>query len=543
VIERLLETWLNKANERSFQIPFCHALAYDGYTVVHLTRHCAMEVGKDILAVAPDGVPCAYQLKGVDGGKLTLSAWRDDLSKQIHPLVHRKIVHPSIPPHAHHRSYIVINGDFDEEVLRDIDDFNRASVDAGHPERKVETIVKGQLFQMFKGLQSDFWATNLNDLKTYLELLTEDGQGQLPKEKLATLFESALPFQSEGKKPPSIDQCARSITGCAIICSSAISAFTNAKNHLAEFEAWVLFWAYSLALAEKWGLPLSKLGFAISLAQEAIYSSLGRLCDELMSREHFVQGDALSDWPLYRVRMTHLLGLMGIYGLWRAQRVKDNREEPDEDREKFLRSFCKEHGQKGWLWGEYAVPQILAYFFYLRTIDATPRPDFLIHTLIRGIVRNNRPGSGDALASPYYDAESILPHVLGLEPKPLRDSFAGSSYMLEGLMHLFVRANFKQQMRLTFPEITRVGFRSFATEEPWQFYLWRNRGIGTNHHRFLKPPHKWCELTALAAECEGKDLPNLIKQFPIQYLCFQCVYPHRTTACGVRWISTQLEQM
>lgn len=544
MIERLLETWLNKANERSFQIPFCHSLAYEGYTVVHLTRHCAMEAGKDILAIAPDGVPCAYQLKGVDGGKLTLSMWREDLSKQLHPLVHRKIVHPSIPTHLFHRSYIVINGDFEEEVLRDIDDFNRASVDAGQPERQVQTIVKGQLFKRFKDLQSDFWATNLTNLKTYLELLTEDGRGQLPKGKLCAVFESALPFKDEGGRTPSVAQCARAITGCAIICSSAISSFTNAKNHLAEFEAWTLFWANTLALAELRRLPLEKIAFALGIAQEAMYTSLGRLCDELMIRKHFVEGDVLFDWPVYRVRMTHLLGLMGLYGLWRAQRIKESLEEPDQDRDKFLRSFCKKYGKSSiiWLWGEYAVPQILTYMFYLRTVDATPASDFTVFGLIKGIVQKNRPGNDDALANPYYDAEAMLPYLMGLEHTPLQDSFSGSSYTLEGLTHLFVRANFKQQMLLTFPEITRIGFRTFSPDEPWKFYLWRNRGTGTDRLRFLKPPHRWADLRSEAAESEGKDVPDLLKQFPIQYLCFICVLPHRTNASGLRWISTRLEE-
>jgi hypothetical protein len=234
---------------------------------------------------------------------------------------------------------------------------------------------------------------------------------------------------------------------------------------------------------------------------------------------------------------------MGIYGLWRAQRVKEGLEEPDEDRDKFLRYFCKEYGKKTiWLWGEYAVPQILAYTFYLRTIDATPASDFLTHALIRGIARRNRPGSDDPLPNPYYDAEAVLPYIHGLEVKPLHDSFAGSSYMLEGLTHLFVRANFKQQMLLTFPEITRIGFRSFSPEQPWQFYLWRNRGTGTDHLRFLKPPNRWGELRALAGESEGKDLPELLKQFPIQYFCFICVLPHRVTASGLRWASTRLEE-
>src|SRR5262245_8790978 len=88
-----------------------------------------------------------------------------------------------------------------------------------------------------------------------------------------------------------------------------------------------------------------------------------------------------------------------------VQRAKEGIENADTARDAFLRSFCKEYGKKTlWLWGEYAVPQILAHVFYLRTIDATPASDFLIHTLMQSIARKNRPGSDQALANPYYDA-------------------------------------------------------------------------------------------------------------------------------------------
>ncbi len=123
--ERLLENWLDNASERSFQIPFCHSLAAEGYRVVHMSRHCGMELGKDILAVAPDGVPCAYQLKNANGARLTLSKWRETLEPQLAELVHNQIVHPSIRSTKRHRSFIVVNGDLDEEVAHSLDGFNR----------------------------------------------------------------------------------------------------------------------------------------------------------------------------------------------------------------------------------------------------------------------------------------------------------------------------------------------------------------------------------------------------------------------------------
>jgi hypothetical protein len=47
--------------------------------------------------------------------------------------------------------------------------------------------------------------------------------------------------------------------------------------------------------------------------------------------------------------------------------------------------------------------------------------------------------------------------------------------MLEGLTHLFARANYKQSMKLAFPGITRVAFKSFEPDEAWQFYRYRNK--------------------------------------------------------------------
>ena len=161
---RVLENWLDKATERSFQLPFCHSLAADGYRVVHVSRHCAMEMAKDILAVTPDGRPCAYQLKNVGGKQLTLAKWRSDLEPQIVPLVYNQIVHPSITSNKHHRSFIVINGELSEEVSASIDQFNRGL--RGRP--KLRTLVKGDLLDRFTRLGSNFWPSDIpSNLNSY----------------------------------------------------------------------------------------------------------------------------------------------------------------------------------------------------------------------------------------------------------------------------------------------------------------------------------------------------------------------------------------
>jgi hypothetical protein len=538
MIERLLDNWLSRANERSFQIPFCHSLAYSGHTVVHLSRHCAMEMGKDILSIGPDGVPCAFQLKGVEGGgKLSLAAWRSDLEKQLIPLVTGRIVHPSIPDGTPHRAYIVVNGELEEEVCRAIDDFNRGPL-VSAVNRKLEVIVRGELFQRFRDLQSDFWATNLSELKTFLEMYLEDGRGQLPKEKIASLFEKALPFERVGQKDPSRAELTKAVAGCAIICASSISAFTNVQNHLAEFEAWTMFWAYVLALAERWAVPMDQFRFATDVAQEAMYSALGRLCDELMERDNLGEGSILTDKVVYEVRITQLLGLVGLYGLWHANRLRAGVEGDDTGRQHFLRNFCLAKRKSLYVWGEYAIPQILAYNFFRRTFDATKDTDYLYYGLMNAIVNANGEGDG-ALANPYYDAETILPYPLGLEREPLNDSFHRSSYYLEGLMHLFARANAKQHMRWIYPSIAKFSLRRYMPAFAWKYYFWRDRS-GKSHSDVLQPPHSWAALRALAAEDRGDELPSLIKADPLAYLCFLLVYPHRVNASGLRWLSSGL---
>ena len=93
MLERVIENWLDKASERSFQQPFCYMLSAEGHTIIHLTRHCGMEMGKDIITIAPDGIPCVFQLKA---GDISLSRWNNEISGQTNQLVAVKIEHPSV---------------------------------------------------------------------------------------------------------------------------------------------------------------------------------------------------------------------------------------------------------------------------------------------------------------------------------------------------------------------------------------------------------------------------------------------------------------
>ena len=149
MLERVIENWLDKATERSFEQPFCYMLSAEGHTIIHLTRHGAMELGKDIITIAPDGTPCAFQLKA---GNISLAKWRDEVSAQTFDLVSLKINHPSVDSSKHHKSYLVTNGNIAEEVSRAIDDRNRTWENQNQPYLHLKTIVRGQLLEKAQAL-------------------------------------------------------------------------------------------------------------------------------------------------------------------------------------------------------------------------------------------------------------------------------------------------------------------------------------------------------------------------------------------------------
>ena len=536
MLEKIIENWLDKATERSFQQPFCYMLSAEGHTIIHSTKHSATELGKDIITIAPDETPCAFQLKT---GNITLAKWQNEVSRQIDSLVVGKIVHSSVETLEHHKSYLVTNGNIAEEVSFDIKGRNETWRNQNQSYLRLRTIDRGEFFEKAKRLGTDLSPSELTETKTLLEMFLESGQGLLPKAKLASLFESTVPLEllDNGKEPPK-SHCARSIASAGLLCAIVTSNFSNKNNHVAEIEAWTLYIAYVLAVVERWRLPAKTYKNELKIAKDSIYNSLANLCDEIRERDHFVEGDAFADSYVYRVRVTWLLGLMSIYALWR-RRDEIEKDETDD----FLREFCKEKQHLLELWGEAAIPQFLAFLWYFRKINATMGPTISLYHLISEICHRNGPNSRTFLANPYYEAEDILPHlfapILGPGEDPLEETFTGSSYALEGLVHLFIRRNWKQTMKGLWPSVSKLAFVSFKPENPWDFYRWRNKD-GKRWDVFPKPMQDWEELKALSFESKGSCIPPTIKSDPILLLLFLCVYPHRMNAEIMRWLDTQM---
>jgi hypothetical protein len=363
-------------------------------------------------------------------------------------------------------------------------------------------------------------------------MFLQDGRGPLPKDKLASILESTIPA-SKNRIRSKADY-SRAISAAAVICSSSIGRFTNAENHWAQFEAWTMYFAHTLRIAEQQRLPPSAWKAAARIASSAMFNALANLCEEMIHARTLGVGDPAVDRAVFRVRLTLLLGLMGLYGLWRVAR-----RDPHGEHDLFIERFMRERTKDLLLWGEAAVPQWCAVYFHLRSIDATREPESLLEMLIRAICLLNSPHGKTPLTSPYFDAEETLQHLIGVEGKVLKDAFEGASHSLQAIVHLLVRCNYRQLMNALWPDITKIDIMEFDPSAKWEFYQWRcPRGRELRVQCELT--QSWRKLRELAADSRGKMIPNLLKQFPMELLAFLIVFPHRFNADGVRWLDTQI---
>ena len=546
MIERLVENWLDRSSETSFQTPFCYMLASQGYAVVHLTRHCALEMGKDVIALAPDGTPCAYQLKGGASRQITLSQWDSEgLGPQLFKLVHQAISHPSMPDKPHH-SFFVTNRELEEDVWRAIEDLQKCWKQNGMTSRHFKTMTRGELLALAKNLGADLWPSELTDARDLLQLFLLPGDGPLPKDKFASLVEETIGLQLEKTSNP--DACRR-LSSAALITAIAVSSFAKKANHVAEIEAWTIYLASLCASVERRGLVNRDYRTEMDIARDAIVAKLGALAKEVHKRSSdgfmgLTEGNAAIDFThfFYRGRITIIMGYL-------ATLVLLHMANPDElvvgdmsfeDFKKWLGDFIRSNRRFMLFWGESATPHWLAVYWFLNAFGRPQEDDSLLLSVIQGIYEANRDKKSPGLPSVYQSVEEALEGCNGMKAEGLPQSLRRQTYVLEGLFQLFVRLNYKQAAKGLWPEYTQFLFRSYEVDEPWKFFRWRNEKTGNNTNKMQQRRQKWEDVKRVSIASDDAAIPQVIRDYPELVLLLVQVYPHRLNSAVMRWLDTAL---
>ncbi len=503
MIEKLLENWLDSASERSYQAVFVQMLSGMGYRVVHSTRHTALEFGKDVLAVAPDGTGCAYQLKGNPGGRLGLAQFRSEIQMQLVQLMSQAVVYPGFPPGSH-RAFLVSNGYFDEEVHRAVDDLNR-----GPYPSKVTLINRGDMLDWCKSMGASLWPSELRDVRLLLELVLSNSCDLLPTEKLAELLGKILVTDPTDERRVGHAEFHRMVTGAALLTGIATAHFAEAKNHYAAASAWVLLAVMVIAAAEKHRHRLTAAALeAVELAESTALDALAELWGDVAERKHLVEGNAMTDPEVYGWRYGTLLGALSCLAI-----AHDDKSLLDEESGKKLKEWLLKMHQGVDLWGEGAIVNLAPWLVYIRKHDPTARPDFEIAAIGEAVVKMNQHDNKSALASPYYGVEEVKRAQFTLdkhddESRVRRETFAGSAYTAEPLLHLLVRTNRKSTCKALWADFTRLSHRGLLLAAPWHYCLFKVRA-GVDETRLYPLTYEW---KRLKAEATSTDMPDVSRE-------------------------------
>ncbi len=532
--ERLVESWLDSASERSYQAPFCQVLAAQGHTILHSTRHSPIELGKDVITLGPDKVPHAYQLKGNPGGRLTLLQLRE-LQPQLRHLTDLAILHPAVSG-KQHRSYLVTNGYVDEEATLAVQQMNAGQVTAGYPDRHLDVIQRGELLAWANQLGESLWPSEVQQTHLLLEMLVEEGTGAFPALRWNSMLINLLGLDE--KRPSwTAAELHRRIASAAILTAITLKNYEARDNHFAIVGAWVQYAAAVIGACERFGVSYNKnAAAAVTIAMGTIRDALIDLGQEVLSLEVMTEGEAVVDAAFYRARYTLILGLLSVLWLW----CQEESWPGDLDKEE-LEKFLLEGESYGTLWGEGAVPQLLAHYWFLKMRRPAAATDLRLVAMLNRLSATGPDSEPDGLPDPYWDFDSVIRHelvpILGPRQDELGRYTTGRvSYFAESLLHLLVRTNLKNQCKSAWPGISRLRLAEFIPQHRWQYCL-----CFTPHGavREVQPPlrKKWNDLMQEAASihCDSPP-PPLTENAPLLWL-YVLLFPYRGKPDVVRRVS------
>lgn len=523
MIEKMLENWLTKASERSYQLPFCFLLMQQGKTVIHLTRHCGMEHGKDVIALDKDGSVHVYQLKGLAGSRLKLSDWQG-MQNQMMQMVYTPCEHPSITSDKHHTSYLVVNGDIEEEVQSAITAFNDDWDKKGQPQYKLNTIVKGQLLSMALASKEQFFPSEIQDMKSVFEFFLEDGTGFVDKGKLSRLLDGHFNLE-DLKSEAAFRRC---ITSGALLCSLCINSYANQDNHVAIAESWLIYIISVFKAVDSTGRKIELYKEEIELAQKIIKSALLNLIDEAKEFKEFMSGNLMTDSFVYQHRTTILLGLIAWAGF--ADETCDKQQ---------VELILAAHFDKFALWGESGIPYLLAVYFFYRRHQSEDSADQYLAVLLLTFVERIFTTTG-SFTDVYTNAEDSV--INQFKSKTEDQHSPRISYVLESLIILASRVNLKNVMAEIWPRVSECLFVELKIKRPVDYYSWRISDAEevTRHPMF---PKSWADLLQEAVEYETDSLPPSLLKYPALVPLYWIVFPHRLCPKLARWYGTNFRDL
>jgi hypothetical protein len=303
------------------------------------------------------------------------------------------------------------------------------------------------------------------------------------------------------------------------------------NNHVAIVEGWTLLCAYVLGLIEKYKLPEKYWRPSYELIIRGINEQLFLLKEEVMSRNNYIEGDALGDGGIiYKARMTIVLGWLSAFELF--QKRIDRKYELDERIYGHIKEY---YPNKTRFWGESATPLFILMSLFLLEYGDEDLSNSIISDLLLEITMENNLTEGKGIPDPYYGPKEVIGSIFGMSDFEIGwESFLGSSYHLSVLVDILVRRNKRNILNELWKDISCLDNCEFVPETDWHIFLWITK-IGEEIRGFYKSPQSWKELRDKAFSKELK-LPKILKTNPEFLYYFLLTYPHRLSKDSIKLI-------
>ncbi len=529
VVAKLIESWWTDANERSFQYQFAFQLTSSGFDVLHVTRHCGMEFGKDIIARSADGVIHSYQLKSGFGERLKLGDWQS-LSSQIDDLVALPIKHPSLNGGIalDHQPWFVINGYLNEEVIREIEDRNLTYRQRFG--RELKTILLGEMVQKSISTAHSVWPTTPEINHELFSSYIDEGRKPLVKSTFFKVLQAVLPSDLRLKNKRKLNLIADSL---AVVASLYTAKTAKQQNWVAQIDAWVICWGLIASVFERNGLDPKRHCMTFRLIQVILASLLDGLTEEVAKNPKLVSLESASNAAsgVARVRTTTILGYVA------ANAIRQSEMKTDSDSTMALIENVFSSTGRIELWGEAAVPSLLAYWLAFQHHDASLRPDSLLVSLLDALLQ--KLSTQQIYPDPYISADEFATAVAKQDGIKLEQMESQrESFWLRAIIETLARQLWRQELARRWDVISKYACVRFEAPSVWRYLLWRS-DEGTYKTEFWPEPTSWKWLREVAVNSED-TLPLSLKQEAWMTTLFLLVCPHRSLGGAINFVEKKL---
>ena len=527
-LQRAVEHWLDSANELGYQPLFCEWLVTNGYVLKYSIKNTHFEQGKDVVAVSSDGTPYAFQLKG---GNINLKRWRDEVRPEIDALIGTAIQHPDIDKAKPHVSYLVTNGEIEDNVRVEIVGYNEGA----WKDTPLRYWTRGDLLNGFQQMAEGILPKDAETYKQLIDLIFIDGTGFPDYLTVYGFLKEILNLQDDSRAK---EQRKRDIAAAVLYATMIAGPYRAAKNHASVVRIMVSLLSLIFHIVDKYKLEDKYWLKSYEIIWNDVYGTAKLLEEEVNADGFDASFTSMFDADLIPFRKHSATSV--VYALKLSQFITK-----DEGWKSLLDpAIAPKYKQSVALWGEASLlPLVMLTLVFKRVTGGEVMAVNQMQAAVNEIIKMNGRHSNHkvGLIPPYYDLDFAVKVSCGMLDTEFEDNYKYHSYYLKPIIEMLARLKQRDFIAEQWKELSFMRFEEFIPADSNDLYLWRTEK-GENRTTLPKNEKSWADLVSEAESFDGKTLPVTLKRFPEFIPLFLATYPFRLNSDILGYLYTVTEK-